>query len=134
MALRPVRHFTELIKKARVYDTEGDLEKAASLYEEAVRQEPLEELPYNRLMVIYRKLEQPKDELRIIDKALKIFQGHYDKIFDKKLEDNPKAAQLSRTLLKSLNSKTNKKTLPWYPEPVHKWIRRKKVVEKKLGK
>jgi hypothetical protein len=45
----------------------------------AIKQEPLLEQPYNRLMIFYRKNKQYKDESRVVDKAIDIFTAHYDK-------------------------------------------------------
>jgi hypothetical protein len=67
------KHYTEYLKQARTFEEDGEPEKAASLYELAIKQAPFEELPYNRLMIIYRKLKQPREELRVINKALDVF-------------------------------------------------------------
>ena len=134
MALRVVKHYTELIKEGRLTEMEGDIEKAAVLYEEAIRQEPLDELPYNRLMIIYRKLGQPGDELKVITKALKVYQQHYDQMQKKLVRNNPKAAQLSKALLHSMNGNKRQLEIPYYPQPISKWFIRKTVVEKKLAK
>jgi len=127
------RHYTEYLKQARAVEAEGEPEKAAAIYEQAVKQNPFEELPYNRLMVIYRKLKQPKDELKIIIKALDVFQSHYDQ---KKAQfsgrDN--IGQLSKALLKSVTGSSKKTSYTRYPEPIHKWTLRKKAVQKKLEK
>lgn len=131
MALSKVKHYSELIREGRRAETDDEPEKAASLYESALRQEPLEALPFNRLMIIYRKLGQPKDELRIIDKALELFQDHYDHKSDKLIGSNSKAAQLSRALARSVSGK-NKDLSFYYPEPVPTWLKRRAVVEKKL--
>lgn len=133
MALRVAKHYTELIEQGRLTEAEGELEKAAELYEQAIRQNPLEEFPFNRLMVIYRKFRQYDDELKVINKGLHLFQQHYDKKPQLIMGKNAKALQLSKSLLKSLNG--NKKIAePYYPEPIPRWTKRKEVVEKRLGK
>jgi tetratricopeptide (TPR) repeat protein len=130
MALEIAQHYTELIKLAQAANLEGELEKAASFYEKAIRQEPFVEKPYAQLMKIYRQLKQYKEELRVIDKALAVFEEHYDKRPEKILGKNSKAAQLSKALLKSIGDKDQED----YPEPIPKWRKRKAVVEKRLKK
>ena len=107
-------------------------EKAATLYEDALKQHPLEELPYTRLMIIYRKLKKHEAELKIINKGLKAFQDLYDQKEEKQLKKHPKLEQLSKAFMKSTTGKT-KSSYMYYPEPIPKWTLRKKTVEKKLG-
>jgi hypothetical protein len=128
MLLKPVKHYTELIKNARAAEEEGELEKAASFYEEAIRQHQLETVPYSRLMIIYRKLKQEKDELRVIDAGLKRFQDHYDDKPSKLLEGHPGAEKLSRALFRKVSGKEG----TYYPEPIPGWIKRRENVQKKL--
>src|SRR3982750_549838 len=100
MAIRSVKHYTELIRSAKAVEEEGELEKAASLYEDAIRQHPLETEPFNRLMIIYRKLKQPADEIRVIDAGLHLFQEHYDEKPSKLLGSNKTAEKLSKALFR----------------------------------
>jgi tetratricopeptide (TPR) repeat protein len=127
------KHYTELIEEARNVEAEGELEKAASIYEQAIRQHPMDEFPYNRLMIIYRKFRQPKNEFRVINKALDVFTDYYDKKL-KPYTSNTKVGQLSKALLKSVTGSAKKTSYTSYPEPIPRWTLRKKVVEKKLGK
>ena len=134
MAMRAAKHYTELMKQGRLVEEDGELEKAALLYEQAIRQEPLEAFPYNRLMIIYRKLRQPKDELRVIEKALAVYEHYYDEKPKKIMNGNPQIAKISKALVSSLNKSAGTKNLSYYPEPIPSWTRRKNAVEKKLGK
>ena len=62
-------------------ELEEDLKRAATLYEQAIKEKPTDEFSYNRLMIVYRKLKQYKDELRVINKAIKNFkEAHAKKI------------------------------------------------------
>ncbi|HEU0065032.1 MAG TPA: hypothetical protein VFQ58_08370 [Flavisolibacter sp.] len=132
MALRAVKHFTELIKEAKSAESDNEFKKAASLYEDALKQQPLDEFPYNRLMILYRKLKDSEAELKIINKGLKLFQEHYDKKPEKLIQKHPKLEQLSKAFMKTTTGKS-KSSFMYYPEPIPKWTLRKKVVEKKLG-
>jgi tetratricopeptide (TPR) repeat protein len=127
------KHYTELIEEARNVEADGELEKAASIYEQAIRQHPMDEFPYNRLMIIYRKFKQPKNELRVIKKALEVYTAFYDKKL-KPYTSNTKVGQLSKALLKSVTGSAKKTSYTSYPEPSPRWTLRKKAVEKKLEK
>jgi tetratricopeptide (TPR) repeat protein len=127
------KHYTELIEEARNVEADGELEKAASIYEQAIRQHPMDEFPYTRLMIIYRKFKQPKNELRVIKKALEVYTAFYDKKL-KPYTSNTKVGQLSKALLKSVTGSAKKTSYTSYPEPIPRWTLRKKAVEKKLEK
>jgi tetratricopeptide (TPR) repeat protein len=127
------KHYTELIEEARNVEADGELEKAASIYEQAIRHHPMDEFPYNRLMIIYRKFKQPKNELRVIKKGLEVYTAFYDKKL-KPYTSNTKVGQLSKALLKSVTGSAKKTSYTSYPEPIPRWTLRKKAVEKKLEK
>jgi len=127
------KHYTELIEEARNVEADGELQKAASIYEQAIRQHPMDEFPYTRLMIIYRKFKQPKNELRVIKKALEVYTAFYDKKL-KPYTSNTKVGQLSKALLKSVTGSAKKTSYTSYPEPIPRWTLRKKAVEKKLEK
>jgi hypothetical protein len=122
-----------LIEEARNVEADGELEKAASIYEQAIRQHPMDEFPYTRLMIIYRKFKQPKNELSVINKALEVYTAFYDKKL-KPYTSNTKVGQLSKALLKSVTGSAKKTSYTSYPEPIPRWTLRKKAVEKKLEK
>jgi tetratricopeptide (TPR) repeat protein len=124
-------HYTELIRQASEAEAGGELEKAAELYEKAVRQKPFEEKPYARLMKIYRQFRDYDKELKVIDRGLQVFQEHYDNRLEKSVI-NTKAAKLSKALLRAVEGKNPGDH--YYPEPVPKWMKRRLVVEKRLGK
>ena len=71
-----------------------------------------------------------EDELKVINKAIDIFQTFYDKKSQKFTRSN-KLGQLSKALLKNLN-KGNQR-LDEYPAPLPAWMKRKELVEQKLG-
>ena len=134
MPLHIAKSYNELIAEAKEAEANDALEKAVALYERAVKLEPHEELAYNRLMIIYRKLYQYEDELRIINKGIKSFEDFYRKKSQKRLKRHKAAEQLSKTLAKSLGLTDKKGNELYHPEPIQKWLKRKQVVEKKLGK
>jgi tetratricopeptide (TPR) repeat protein len=116
-------------RDAEKLEAEGKLEEAAKLYEAVIRTATLDEHPYNRLMIIYRKLKQPKDELRVIKTAIASFESKYIKRSrSKKLTD------LSNALMRSSGLTNAKGKLLVYPEPIGKWMKRKQLLEKKMKK
>lgn len=133
MSLHVAKRYGELMAEAKEAEENNELEKAAKMYERAVKAEPHEELPYNRLMIIFRKLTQYEDELRIIKKGIESFEALYQKKSEKLLSKNQSVARLSNALAKSLGQKGKKAENLFYPKPIPKWMKRQKVVEKKLG-
>jgi tetratricopeptide (TPR) repeat protein len=134
MALEVARSYNETITEARSAEAGDDLEKAAKLYERAVRLQPHEEMPYNRLMIIYRKLYRYEDELKVIEKGIKSFEDFYKDRAQKIVSKNKVAEQLSKSLAKSLGLTDRKGNEVYHPGPIDSWLKRKAVVEKKLGK
>lgn len=127
------RHYSVYIELGKQAEEEPDPGKAAEYYEQAIKQEPLEEWPYHRLMVIYRKSKNYKEEARVIDKAIRVFTDYYEEKSGKLFAGNKKLEQTGKALLKSLQSK-GKKVESYLPEPVPGWIKRKQLVEKRAGK
>ena len=125
------KHYTEIIDEAEAMEAEGDLKKAAALYEAAIKQKPFHEKPYDRLMTIYRKLKDYKKEVQTIDKALALFKEHYDKKAAP-FTGNDKVGQLSKQLLASVTGSTKRTSYTTYPEPIPRWTVRKNNAEKKI--
>jgi tetratricopeptide (TPR) repeat protein len=133
MALHVAKSYHELISEAKEAEDNNELEKAAKIYERAIKTEPHEEKPYNRIMIIYRELTWYEEELKIIKKGIAAFEELYQKKSEKILGKNQSVARLSNALAKSLGQKGKKVEAAYYPEPISKWMKRQKVVEKKLG-
>ena len=110
-------HYTELIRKAQKAEADGDLKGAAGFFEAAIRQQPLEEVPYDRLMVLYRKLKEPAKELRAVEKAIAVFQRFFQKREQPYTGKNT-IGRLSKALLQSLTGSTKKSSYTLYPEPI----------------
>ena len=124
------QHYTENIKQARAAEQEGEEEEAITYYERAIKQKPLLEQPYARLMVLYRKKKQYEEELKVLNKALEVFTDHYDKK-KKTFQGSGKVASLSRAILKVVGG-AKAAMENRYPQPIPKWTRRKETVEKKI--
>jgi len=133
MALYVAKSYHEMISEAKEAEENNELEKAAKIYERAIKSEPHEEQPYNRLMVVYRKLKWYEEELKTIKKGIAAIEELYQKKSERLLGKNKSVARLSNALAKSLGQKGKKTEALNYPEPIPKWMKRQKVVEKKLG-
>lgn len=121
----------DLLGTARYLEKKGDLKAAARIYEKLVKKETLKEFTYNRLMMIYRKQKDFKNELRVINSGIQTFQDFY----------MPSAVGKHKTII-SLSKKLNvligltdsKGRSLAEAEPIKKWKKRKEIVLKKLSK
>ena len=119
-------------KAAREAEEDGDFNKAVRFYEQNIREDYADKVAFERLMIIYRKDKEYKNELRVIRRGIEVFQKKFKervkhslapRVSDKKLE------QLSNAIIKISGQK--KEQLP-FPDPIDKWVKRKEIVEKKL--
>ncbi len=133
MSLYVTQSYYKLMAEAKDAEENNELEKATKIYERAIKMEPQEEQPYNRLMIIYRKMTWYEAELKIIKKGIAAFKELYQRKSKRLLGKNETAARLSNALAKSLGQKEKKTEALYYPEPIPKWMKRQKIVEKKLG-
>ena len=123
----------EIIDKARNAESD-DIEQAATLYEQARKADPANEYPYERLMIIYRKLKKYKEELRVIDEGIKFFEAFYRNKSQQLFGKDKKIMELSKALMKRVGLQDKRGKNLYYPEPIQKWRKRKETVEKKLSK
>ena len=130
MALQVVRNEKELLEEAKQAEANEDQETAEKKYEQLIKQDPHHEFPYDRLMVIFRKQKRYEDELKLINKGLKNFGDVYKKKEEKLISKNKELGSLSNALIKKAGLQKNEFT----PQPIAKWLKRKEMVEKKLGK
>jgi hypothetical protein len=119
------------IQLASEEEEKGNLEKAIAYYEAVIKDGVADEIPYNRLMILFRKQKKLKDELRVINKGIKVFSAFYRKS-PPKGGKGKKLSDLSEAFMKSAGLKDRKGNLLYQPEPIGRWMKRKGVVEKKL--
>ena len=124
---------TETLSNARDAESAGNLEDAAALYEQLVKENSSDEFVFDRLMILYRKLKLYHEELRTINKGIKVFEDIYKKP-GRKSAKQEKLTTLSNAFMKSAGLKDKKGNLLYIPEPLSRWMKRKMVVEKKLTK
>ncbi|MEO5984840.1 MAG: hypothetical protein ABIP80_05005 [Ferruginibacter sp.] len=124
---KPVK---EIITEAKTAEDSGQLETAAELYNQALQQDELNEYAYNRLMIIYRKKKDVKNELHIINTAIKAYKDFYAS--KKHITKNISA--ISNKLNKSFGLTDKKGNTLYTPEPIATWLKRKELIEKKKKK
>lgn len=109
-----------------------DMDALEKEFRQKLKQHPLDELSYHRLMVMYRKQKEYKKELAIIDEGIKAFEQFYKSNIKNK--PTRKITLLSRSLLQSLGLANKKGEEIFQPEPIAKWKRRKENLLKRFLK
>jgi tetratricopeptide (TPR) repeat protein len=120
--------------EARQAEQAGNLPKAIKLYEQNIKEDYADEYAFERLMIIYRKQKEYKDELRVINRGIDLFQHSMQEHLKQTLSrhiDGKKLELLSNAILKKTSSKTQQ---PHFPDPIDKWMKRREIVEQKLEK
>jgi len=119
-------------KIAKEAEEDGDINKAARFYEQNIKEDYADKFAFERLMIIYRKEKEYKNELRVIKRGIEVFQQMFKdrvkhtlarRVSDRKLE------QLSNAIIKVSGQK---KEALHFPDPIDKWLKRKEIVEKQL--
>ena len=121
--------------QAREAELKGDLNPASKLYEESLDKTYPDPFPFERLIIIYRKLKRFKDELRVIKKGIDIFTRENERQLKEKISTKVKKnqlAKLSNAFLKTSGLIDKKGKATFYPEPINKWMKRKVLVEQKV--
>ena len=116
-------------QQAMQMEKAADLSKAIALYRQAIKNNPSNAVPYNRLMIIFRKKKEYAKELAVINAGIKAFQNLY---LSSKHAGNKKVTQLSKAILRSTGLSDKKGNPLFLREPLGRWSRRKQVVQKKL--
>jgi hypothetical protein len=105
-----------------------DREEAVNEYKRIAAVYPLNEKVYDRLMILYRQLKMPKEELFWINKAIRTFE---EKFKAGTSTPSPKIASISKSLIRSMGLADKKGKSYYLPEPIARWTKRKELLEKK---
>jgi len=111
-----------------------NLTRAIRLYEQNIKEDYADEFAFNRLMVIYRKQKDYANELRVIIRGIDIFRKTLERHLEQSLHRRgnlEKVAQISKAIMKKSGVKTEDLS---FPDPIDKWMKRKKIVTEKLRK
>jgi hypothetical protein len=104
-------------------------------YIEEVKNGVFSAVPYDRLMIHYRKEKNFAEELKVIKKGIAVFKKYYSNLQSSTLKKKKsKITELSRMISKSTGLTDKKGNEVYLPEPLPKWIKRQSVVEQKLKK
>ena len=104
-------------------------------YREQVEKGIFSPVPYERLMIHYRKEKDLAAELKVIKKGIDTFKKFYAKLQGSAIKkQKSKVAELSSKFSKSTGLTDKKGNDTYLPEPIPKWIKRQSVVEQKLKK
>jgi len=119
----------ELMLSAGSMEKEGRLKEAADLFQKILKASPSNDKALSRLMVIYRKLKDPRKELTIVNNLIRRQEALYKPL--KKIRAS--VSTLSKKLNLSLG-RTDKKGRELYlPDAIKKLHKRKEAVLKKLN-
>ena len=121
----------DLLLKAEEARKNKDNSLAVQLYRQVLKTDAMQIPAYDVLMKIYRQEKAYKKELAIINAGIKVYEKYYHKHSGKHTKE---VDALSAKLNKSLGLVDKKGTKLYSPEPIGKWQKRKKVVNKKLEK
>ena len=121
--------FSEWFRLTKLLESE-DLEKAIREYKLIAIAYPTNEKAFNRLMILFRKLKQTKDELYWINKAIQNFS---DQPSQKKHPPNSSIARLSKIISRSTGLTDKKGNASHVPPEIDKWLKRKALISKRMN-
>jgi uncharacterized protein YciI len=129
--MKVVKGNAKLAAEGRRLEQAGQLADAAATYQRIIDTDPGNKAVVNRLLMIYRRLKEYRKELAVIDTALGAVAQRDMAIQDKWLSAHPEAAKVGKEFLRSLGGQS---VTAYGIDPlVGKWMKRKAVVEKKIG-
>jgi DNA-binding SARP family transcriptional activator len=120
------------LDKAKELESGGELEKAVAAFERVIKHDPLNQYAYDRLMIIHRKNKDYKKEKAIIIAGIRSFEQFYQDA-SRVVTPTTKIISLSKALMKATGLADKKGKVLYQKEPVGRWNKRKRVVEKKLN-
>lgn len=126
----------ENIQQGAAAEAEGNTKRAVELYETSIKKGVADPFPFDRLLVIYRKQKKLKDELRVILRGIEVFNQQLEEqqqyLLGRRKNVNV-LKRLSKAFSKTSGLTDKKGNLIYLPGPLAKWLRRKKLVEKKIN-
>lgn len=110
-------------------------EEPLEQYQQQVQQGIFSSVPYDRLMIHYRKEKDYDEELKVIKKGIEVFKKFYAGVHGSNVKSKKsKIAELSKKISKTTGLTDNKGNEVYLPEPLPRWIKRQTVVEEKIKK
>jgi len=108
----------------------GNIEQQIKQLETDIKYHPGNEKAHNRLLILYRKQGNYKQELKTINRAIKIFEELFRK---RQPVVNNRIRSLSRAISKVTGLSDQKGNSLFQKGELTKWNKRKEVVMKKLN-
>jgi uncharacterized protein YciI len=128
--LKALKNTTQLLAEARELEQASRLTEAAGVYQQLVDADPADQKSVSRLLILYRRLKEPKKELAVIESALSAYAQRGKTIQEKWISAHPQAARAGRAFLRSLGGST---VSAFGSNPiVTRLLKRKELLEKKL--
>jgi tetratricopeptide (TPR) repeat protein len=127
----------EHIEQGAAAEAEGNTERAVELYESSIKKGVADPFPFDRLLVIYRKQRKYEDELRVILRGIEVFNEQLEeqqKHLLKRTKNATALKRLSKAFGKTSGLADKKGNSKYLPDPLSKWLKRKKVVEEKIDR
>lgn len=113
----------------------GQTGLAIKLYEKQIARGYNDTLPYERLLVLYRKQKNYREELHVLNRGIALLQqqltDHQKELFAKKPQRN-KLLRQSRALAQKMGLLDKKGDHILLPQPLEKWMNRRKNVQKRI--
>jgi hypothetical protein len=110
-----------------------DREGALREYQNIAKDYPLTEAVYDRILILYRLLKKPAEELRWIGKAIKVFEKHFAKPRSK-TRSNAKINSLSKSILRLTGLVDKKGRAVHQPQPIGRWQKRRELLEARISR
>ncbi len=107
-----------------------DKEEAVKEYKRIASAYPWNEQVYDRLMILFRQLKMPKEEIWWIDKAIAAFEKKFGK---NAARPKPKVVKISKSLIRAMGLSDKKGRLLYQPQPIARWEKRKQLLQKKMS-
>ena len=104
------------------------LKEEVRRYQIKLKNEPFRQENFQRLMILYRKLKDPVNELKVIESAMKAFEGLYNSARKRDQE----VATVSKKLNMAFGLTDKKGNALYEQEPLSTWRKRKQTVLSRL--
>jgi uncharacterized protein YciI len=128
--MKAIKKPAALLAEAQQLEQASRLTEAAAVYRQLVDADPLDQKAVARLLILYRRLKEPKKELAVIESALAAY-AQRDKVSQVKwISAHPQAAKAGRAFLRSLGGPS---VSAFGSNPiVDRLLKRKELVENKV--
>ena len=126
--------YTESVKQAEQAIHAQRYKEAVNIYATLIKRKPTDDHNYSRLMMLFRKLKQPRKELQVINEGIRSVSAAYHNQGQKHFANNATAKRISNALLKSLGMKDQKGKFVFEPVVVERWKKRKELMLKRMKK